>query len=146
MPTDTATTYTLAIPRWRPTLASELKCHPLAAARKKSADARRIGQEALIAGIPPVALTRQEKQRRKFLHWPLRMDGDPVPRRRRVTISINVARGRLMDADAPLKSLLDALVTEGLLVDDSDRWCLWERPVIRRGATLETVVTLEDIP
>lgn len=67
-------------------------------------------------------------------------------KRRRYSVVITVAtrRGRLPDPDGYLKSLLDALVNAGLLVDDSQDWCEHGGIEIRRGVEASTVIMLED--
>lgn len=51
---------------------------------------------------------------------------------------------RLPDPDNFLKVFLDAAKQGRLIVDDSQDWCRWERPVIVRG-TPNTLVTLTDL-
>jgi hypothetical protein len=103
-----------------------------------------VEQAALLLGIPCVAIPLHARRLRKALGVPSSLPGDPTPRRRRVTMVITGPYGFLPDPDAPLKSGLDALVTAGLLVDDSLRWADWVRPVFLRGPK-GTVIELEDI-
>ncbi len=113
-------TYRLMVPGWRPTLANELRCHHMVAARKKARDREQIARAMLVYGVP-------------------RATG---PRHVRVTITGRYAR--FPDPDAPWKALMDALTTAGAIVDDSAEWCRWEWPVYRRGPK-GTAIELEDI-
>ncbi len=66
---------------------------------------------------------------------------------RRVSVEIVLGpRQRAGDPDAYWKSLLDALATAGLLVDDR-RQCVELGPVtFTRGPAKRTAITLEDLP
>lgn len=44
-----------------------------------------------------------------------------------------------------MKALLDALKSNGLILDDSARWCELGEVAVRRGARKSTRITLEDI-
>lgn len=112
--------WAVEIPGWRPAFASELKCHPMIAARLKKRDARVVAKACRVYGV-----TR------------------PVGRRKVAFLIVN-RYGGFPDPDAPLKSGLDALKTAGAIVDDSDRWCSWDKPTFGRG-DLRTVLTIEDI-
>lgn len=114
------TTYTLEVPGWRPTLDNELKGHPLQAHRRKRKDADMIAVAALAYGVPAAR------------------------GKRRVGLSIRGRFGRFPDPLAPWKSLLDALVTAGLLVDDAAAWCEVTPVVYSRGER-RTIITLEDV-
>jgi len=65
---------------------------------------------------------------------------------RRVSVTFVYPSGqRMRDVDSMHKSLLDALVATGCLVNDSPKWCQlgpWESV---RGQARATVVTLEDL-
>jgi Holliday junction resolvase RusA-like endonuclease len=113
--------WTLEIPGWRPVLASELKCHPLRAARLKKRDVRAVMDASVILGIPP-AFTR-----------------------RRVTLAITNHFTTYPDDDAPWKSTLDALKVAGMLVDDSREWCEVVYPPVYMRGEKGTVITLEDV-
>ncbi len=117
-------TYTIIIPDFTPCLLNKLLgSNRFKAARLKRDDAQMIGFYALKANVP-------------------RATG-----KRRVEIEVTVAGpGRTIDPDGVLKSLLDALVTAGMLVDDSSKWCEWETPIILRGTARETKLILEDLP
>lgn len=54
-------------------------------------------------------------------------------------------RQRGADPDAFWKSILDALVTRGLLVDDSRKWCRIEPVEFVRGTEKSTTIELRDL-
>lgn len=120
------TTQRLVIEQWHPARLNALTSqHWAKRNRAKKADKRVVGLEALAQGITPAT------------------------GRRRVSLTIGVAKGkREADPDAYWKSLLDALVDAGLLIDDN-------RDGVEHG-TVEferspdhrrwTVITLEDVP
>lgn len=68
---------------------------------------------------------------------------------RRVSVSV-VKVGKLPDPDNLLKYLLDGLKRAGLIVDDSAKWCKWERPELEQVAAgtpgVGTVVVIADVP
>lgn len=72
-----------------------------------------------------------------------------VPRatgKRRVSLRLTLApRQRAGDPDAYWKSLLDALVRCGALVDDNRHWCELGPVTFERGTRLETVIILEEV-
>jgi hypothetical protein len=143
VPKGAVASYRIWIPdRW-PTLASELKCHPLKAASLKARDVRKLMYANRVDRVPLVAVPRKELKQRKALGIGALPD-DPRPRKRRVRFLIYGRYGALPDPDSPLKSGLDALVSAGLLVDDSERWCEWEKPVFERGTT-RAYIELMDI-
>lgn len=115
--------WTLEIPGWRPVLDNQLVyVHWATARRRKRADADMLMQAAFALGVPMAT------------------------RRRRLTLTIRQERGRFPDDTAPWKSLLDACVKAGLLVDDSREWLeLSWPPTFERGAK-GTVILLEDLP
>lgn len=117
------TGYFLVIPDWRPTLANELVGkHWAKAGRLKAADRELVAGYAVKQGIPKAA------------------------GRRRVDVMIcGPFRGRMPDPDAPLKSLLDALVKAGLLVDDSAEWCELGVVSVDRAKRYETTVLLKEV-
>jgi hypothetical protein len=105
---------------WRPAFASELKCHPMKAARLKKRDAGQVLAACVLGGV-----TRARRPRR-------------------VAFLIANRYGNFPDPDAPLKSGLDALKTAGAIVDDSAEWCDWDKPRFERGA-LRTTIIIEDL-
>lgn len=65
---------------------------------------------------------------------------------RRVSLLLTMApRRRRPDRDAFWKSLLDALVACGALVNDSPKWCSLGDVEYQRGESDQMHVTLEDI-
>jgi hypothetical protein len=124
MSATTAAVHRLDIPAWTPTLLNVLlHVHALEAARLKRHDREAVTLFARLNGIPKATGPRRVSVE---LHgWP---------------------RGRLPDPDAPLKSLLDALVSAGLLVDDGPRWCVIGDVRMIRGVDRRTVVMLEELP
>jgi Holliday junction resolvase RusA-like endonuclease len=113
----------LDIPAWTPTLLNELlHYHRMKAARLKRHDREAVALFAKLAGIPKA--TGPQRVSVMFSGWP---------------------RGRLPDPDAPLKSLLDALVSASLLADDGPRWCELGAVRFVRTAGRRTVVMLEEL-
>jgi hypothetical protein len=116
-------THVVTIPGWRPALLNELMGrHPHAVARRKRVDRDLVAGYCRLAELPGAA------------------------GRRRVSLVITLGpRGRECDPDAPWKSLLDALVQAGALVDDSADWCELGTVAHARGPSLATAITLEDV-
>ena len=86
---------------------------------------------------------RAQKEADQFVAIYAASDG--VPRATgRWKVSL-VFRGSRCDPDARLKLILDALVHAGLLVDDSEKWCLLDPPKNGPGPRA-VVIQLEDIP
>jgi len=113
-------TWILHIPGWQPVLANQLMGHWAAAARLKRRDVQQVARAKIVHGVPDAKGKR--------------------------IVRIEIARsvgGRWPDVDAPLKSTLDALVQCRLLVDDSAKWCEWERPTFVRGPKA-TTITIEE--
>lgn len=120
--------WVLTITEWHPVLLNKLiKAHWAKQAKFKEHDYAVVLAEALIQGVGKV---------------------DPLnPRKRRVRFRISgrlAGRWKLGDPDAYLKSGLDALVRAELLVDDSDKWCEWEKPILEVGKVF-TEITIEDV-
>jgi Holliday junction resolvase RusA-like endonuclease len=113
-------TYAVVIPRWRPALLNELRGHWARGHRRKAADAHVVAVHLALARVPPAAGPRA------------------------VAVTIADRWHRRPDPDAPLKSLLDALVRAGALRDDSARWCRWSVPVFTAGPPA-TTITLTDL-
>lgn len=113
--------WTLAIDGWRPHLLNELiGKHPFVIHKRKKSDAEVIAFEAVRQSVPGAC------------------------GKRLVELTIQGPWRRRPDCDSPQKSFLDAMVTAGLLVDDSDEWCDWTKPKFPRGE-LRTTVTLEEV-
>lgn len=76
----------------------------------------------------------------------------PARTKRRVVVTIHKStRSRVTDdpsnRDSRAKSVLDAMVHCGLLIDDSDKWLEWGG--VKEGARMPqvcTVVTIQDVP
>lgn len=112
----------IEIPGWRPTTVNELlRLHWSERGRRKSSDVATIRVHALLCGADVMATCR-----------------------RHVDLEISRPCGRPLDEDNVWKSLKDALVRVGLLVDDSPRWCEQGTPTFPRGP-LRTVITLTDL-
>ncbi len=122
VPAPTETRWTMTIPGWAPTFDNRLKCHPMVAHRRKKRDADVVATAALVFGVPKAT------------------------GKRRLAVTIRGRYGRFPDDFAPFKSLLDALVRAGLLVDDARQWCeVVFPPTFERAMAKETVLVLEDI-
>lgn len=63
----------------------------------------------------------------------------------RVTVVLSYRQRRSPDDDNLRKSLLDALVKAGYLVDDSPKWCTVEPFVFLKGPKKATIIELEDV-
>lgn len=117
--------YEIVIPDWTPTLTNQLlkASHWAQAHRLKEADARLVGVYARLSGVP-------------------RASGP-----RRVDLAVRGWRvGNLPDRDAFWKSLLDALVLCGMLVNDDPARCLLGGVDVTRSKTRETRIRLHDLP
>jgi hypothetical protein len=116
------TVYRLVIPAWRPATVNELF---------KSVRAR-IGLK---------------KRDRLFVTMYARAQGVPLafgPRRVSLCLTLP-AKGKAPDPDNLWKSLLDALTSASLLVDDDAGHCQLGPVTFSRGPALETAITLEDL-
>lgn len=117
--------FEVVIPHWHPaTLNALLDVHWAKAGRLKYGDAELLAGCLILAGV--TAATRK----------------------RRLTYTIVYDRtvsGRKADSDAHDKSLRDALVTCGALLDDSLKWLDAEKPLRDVGPCKETRIILEDI-
>jgi Holliday junction resolvase RusA-like endonuclease len=116
--------YQLVIPGWHPVRLNQLlHVHYHKANRMKKTDRELIGFYAKQAGIPPAT------------------------GKRRVSLRIVlVPRQRGGDPDAYWKSLLDALVHAGLLLDDNAKGVELGPVSFVRAAKKTTVITLKDLP
>jgi hypothetical protein len=116
------TVYRLVIPAWRPATVNELFKSVRARIGLKKRDRAFITTYARVQGVPPAVYPR------------------------RVSLAITLpAKGRPTDPDALWKSLLDALVQAGLLVDDDSGHCVLGPVTFTRGPALETAILLEDL-
>ena len=113
---------TLRLPGWHPTRANVLLRVHWA---KRS---RLLGQDQQTVGI----LGRQQGI--------LKAEG-----KRRVSLIIQHAR-TAPDPDALLKSLFDALVKCGYLIDDKGQWCEIGSITFEKAKAKGMVITLEDLP
>jgi len=95
--------------------------HWAVGARKKKDDAQRLGIEAHLQGVAKAT------------------------GKRRLSIVIRYAKGRPCDADSILKSLLDACVTCGLLLDDGPKSLELGSITHEHAARKGLVLTLEDL-
>jgi hypothetical protein len=112
----------LEIPGWHPTRLNNLFGHWVRCHRLKKADRETVGLYARMVGIP-------------------RAKG-----KRRVSLVLTLApRQRAADPDAWWKSVLDALVQAGLLVDDNRQGCELGSVTFRRGRQRATTIILEDV-
>lgn len=113
----------VVVPLWRPASLNELlAAGPYGANRLKKRDLEFVRVYAWLAGVP-------------------RASGP-----RRVSLEITVPKGqRRWDPDAFWKSLLDALVRDGKLVDDGPKWCLNGPVSYVRGEELLTKIIIEDV-
>jgi Holliday junction resolvase RusA-like endonuclease len=108
----------ITIPNWHPATVNQLLGHWSIAHRRKKAD----------CNIIRCYTQHLEKAEVKRL----------------VRLTIILGKGqRTCDPDAYWKSLLDALVQAGQLVDDSVKWCVYEYPSFERGE-MATIIELFD--
>jgi hypothetical protein len=113
--------YQLVIPDWLPVTLNQLLGHWRRSGRRKRSDREVIRGYWFASG------------------WPAARG------RRRVSITLTQVSGRPRDPDGVRKSVLDALVHAGAIVDDSQLW-LEEGPVtIEFGARRQTQIVLEDV-
>jgi hypothetical protein len=114
--------FALRIERWHPTRLNALLGHPMHRARLKKADAQLIAYAC-----------RDDDVTRAT-----------VPREVRVAIVLG-PRQRAGDPDAYWKSLLDALVRAGAVVDDSRRWVRLLPVQFDRAEAPATILQLNDV-
>jgi Holliday junction resolvase RusA-like endonuclease len=120
----TAREWKIEVPLWRPATVNDLtkrSNHWSRAARIKQRDLELVACYSIVAKVPKAI------------------------GKRRVGLEIVKARGRFPDPDNVWKSLLDALVLLGLLIDDSAKWCELTPPVFTRGPMTRTVITLTEM-
>ena len=121
-----------------------------------------MSQWSLTLPMIPASMNARERQS----HWVRRRELQQITRavsvlareqripeaqgKRRVFVTIHkTKRSRVTDdpanRDSRAKSILDAMVATGLLVDDSDEWLDWQH--VHEGDKrdqVETVITIED--
>lgn len=117
-------TYRVEIPGWHPARLNQLldRCWQRAYRRKK-ADLKVVAAYVRVVQRVPKAAGK-----------------------RRVSLTIRLGpRQRAGDPDAYWKSLLDALVGCGLLVDDSRQWVELAPVSFERGERAATVLVIEDL-
>lgn len=134
------------IEAWRPALLNELVGRDAHAIHRiKKRDRKIVAQYATLFNVPRVGLPPETRRQAEALGIAHRIE-DLAGRRRRVALEIADRYSTFPDDDAPWKSLLDALVQCGLLVDDSREWCeTVNPPTYRRARKRSTVITLEDL-
>jgi Holliday junction resolvase RusA-like endonuclease len=114
--------HVLEIPGWLPCRLNQLLGHWSTRHRLKKIDRATVGLYARMARIPH------------------------AKGKRRVSLVLTLApRQRAADPDAWWKSLLDALVQAGLLVDDNRQGCELGSVTFRRGREKATTIILEDV-
>lgn len=114
-------TITVTIPDWRPASLNQIM-------RGKIRDRIRFGK------------------RDKHIVWAHFLSQPPATTKRRVSLHIVLTgRERPCDPDNAWKSVLDALVKCGMLVDDSNAWCEITTPTYDRALKGSTTITLEDV-
>jgi hypothetical protein len=115
--------HVLVIEGWHPCRLNQLVgCHWGTRSKRKRLDREVIALEALVQKIPK-ALGK-----------------------RRISLVLTLApRQRAGDPDSAWKSLLDALVAAGLLVNDSHLWCELGEVRFERGKAQRTVIVLTDL-
>lgn len=114
----------LTIPRWMPVSDNILMgAHRFTKIKLKKADANAI-------------------------YWSMREQRIPTAlKRRKIEVVIKCKpRGRMPDPTNFAKSLLDAMVKCRLVIDDSQRWCEYVTPIIKRGKGKDwgTEIIIED--
>jgi Holliday junction resolvase RusA-like endonuclease len=116
--------YRLVIDGWHPARLNELLgCHWAAAAQRKKHDRTLVCVESRIQSVPKARGPR------------------------RVSLLLTMApKQRRPDPDCWFKSLLDALVHAGLLIDDGPKWCTLGGVTYDRGPKKRTTIALEDLP
>ncbi len=132
------------IPGWHPAPLNKLLGHHMAAARLKAKDREQVARAALVYGL----------RKARVVNPPLMADAiegcgvDISKIKRRMSLTIVAEPGkRACDPDAYSKSLLDAMVHAGLLVNDSRHWVVMEPVKYLRGTKdmWGSLVILEDM-
>jgi hypothetical protein len=116
-------TYTFSIPNYLPARLNEIMwCHWRVVASRKKLDANTVAYYAIANRIP-----RAECRRRLDLH---------------ITLP---PRGRKGDEGNWWKSIEDALVHAGMLIDDNDKWYEKGKVTFCRGPAKATLITLTNL-
>jgi hypothetical protein len=117
-------TYTIHVPAWHPATLNELLSgHWAKRHRLKRHDGEVLALFPKLGSIPKAA------------------------GKRRVSLVLTLApRQRAADPDSHWKSVLDALVAAGMLINDSHVWCELGPVTIERGTGKATTILLEDLP
>ena len=118
----TVTMHRIIIPDWVPVSVNQLTRSWRRANRLKAHDREMVAVYARVQQVPAAICKRRVS----------------------VTITVDHA-GHRPDPDNLLKSLLDALVQCGRLVDDSIQWCELGPVVVEIGSMRQTVIQLEDV-
>ncbi len=114
--------FDLVIPGWHPARLNELISNRHKAGRLKKWDRLHVGYYSRIQAIPKAKV------------------------KRRVSLAITLGKGqRGGDQDAYWKSVNDALVKAGLLVDDTVKWVELGLVTFDRGPRSQTTIMLEDL-
>jgi len=117
--------FVMTIEKYQPVMLNQMMGkHPMKIHRLKQIDKDTIAAEAVRQQIPKAYYKRRVLLR----------------------VILSPSQKRMPDPDAFDKSLLDALVSCGLLVDDSKKWLEMPEPEYERGKDKATIITLEDIP
>ena len=141
--------WTVVIPLWHPSSLNRLLGNPWEARRRKKADAIHIALFLTRAGVPRVSYPRSQLRDAKKQKIDLIKVLPPIePIRRRLDVEILLAPeerdrqgrwvkgGQEYDADNLSKSIRDALVEGGWLVDDNRKWLESREPRQRRSRRL----------
>jgi hypothetical protein len=117
-------THTIHVPAWHPARLNELLAgHWARRNRLKRHDGEVLALFSRLSGIPKAT------------------------GKRRVSLVLTLApRQRAGDPDGHWKSVLDALVAAGMLVNDSHVWCELGPVTFERGKGKATTIILEDLP
>ena len=150
--------WTVEVPHWHPTSLNRLTGNPWESRRRKKADALHVALFLARAGVPRVSYPRSQLRAAKRRKIDLLSVLPPIePIRRRLDVEILLAPeerdrqgrwvkgGQEYDSDNLSKSLRDALVEGGWLVDDSPKWLVSGEPRQRRADRPATVITIEDL-
>ena len=131
-PLPTGPTYCLWLPGHTTPL-NELMGHPMKRAKLKRRDREFVATWARASRIPTAKMA-------------IHAHALTPDQKRRVSLLVILAPGqRGPDKDCWHKSLCDALVHAGLIVDDSPRWCELGPVEYARGEQAAMIVRLEDV-